>query len=91
MADEVGIRELKNSASKVIERVEGGDTVVVTKRGKPVARIIPAGLSPGMAQMIAEGRATWSGRKPKLPGPDEGIKLRGKGKSLSDYISEDRG
>lgn len=89
MADEVGIRELKNSASKVIERVEAGGTVTVTKRGKPVARIVPAGLSPGLAQMIADGRATWSGRKATLP--EKRVKLRGKGKTAAEYVSEGRG
>ena len=35
------MRELNNDTSKVIERVEAGETVEVTKRGKVVARITP--------------------------------------------------
>jgi prevent-host-death family protein len=89
MSEEIGIRELKNSASRVVERVEAGEVVTITKRGRPVARMIPPGISPGLAELIAEGRVTWSGRKVKVP--ESGIKLRGKGKSLSDYVSEDRG
>jgi prevent-host-death family protein len=37
---EIGIKELKNTASRVIEEVEGGERVVVTKRGRPTALIL---------------------------------------------------
>jgi prevent-host-death family protein len=44
MGDEsVGIRELKQNASAVVAKVKAGETVVVTERGVPVARLIPAG------------------------------------------------
>lgn len=38
---EIGLKELKASASQVIEEVEAGGTYVVTKRGKPAAVIVP--------------------------------------------------
>lgn len=37
---EIGIKELKNTASRVIEDVEAGERVVVTKRGRPAAVIM---------------------------------------------------
>ncbi len=37
---EIGIKELKNSASRVIAEVEAGERVVVTKRGRPAAVIM---------------------------------------------------
>ncbi len=37
----VGIRELRQHASKVLERVRAGETVGVTDRGRAVARIHP--------------------------------------------------
>lgn len=37
---EIGIKELKNTASRVIEDVGGGERVVVTKRGEPAAVIM---------------------------------------------------
>ena len=37
---EIGVKELKNTASQVLEEVEGGERVVVTKRGRPTAVII---------------------------------------------------
>jgi prevent-host-death family protein len=37
---EIGIKELKNTASKVIEEVGAGERVIVTKRGRPAAVIM---------------------------------------------------
>ena len=36
----VGIRELKDKASSIIDRVEEGEAITVTKHGRPVARIV---------------------------------------------------
>lgn len=87
MAESVGVRELKNQTSRLIERVEHGEVLTVTKRGKPVARIVPAGTPKGVARLIAEGRLQWSGRKPRLPKPTP---LRGTGKSAAEYVAEGR-
>ncbi len=38
---EIGIKELKRTASAVIERVEAGTAYVVTKRGRPAAVLLP--------------------------------------------------
>lgn len=37
----MGIRELKQNASKVIQEVKEGEVVTVTEHGVPVAKIIP--------------------------------------------------
>lgn len=37
---EIGIKELKNTASRVIDDVEAGERVVVTRRGRPAAVIM---------------------------------------------------
>lgn len=42
----VGIRALKQNASQVIARVTAGETIEVTDRGRPVARIIPLQRDP---------------------------------------------
>jgi prevent-host-death family protein len=36
------VRELQHGLAAVLARVERGDTVTVTRRGKVVARIVPA-------------------------------------------------
>lgn len=51
---EVGIRELRQHASRVIERVKAGETVTITDRGRPVARII-AEPDSEWESMIASG------------------------------------
>lgn len=84
---EVGIRELKNEASAVVSRVEAGETIVVTRRGRPVAQLVPVAAPPAVQRLLAEGRATWSGRKPRLPKPTP---LIGDGPPASDYVSEGR-
>ena len=38
---EIGVKELKSTASAVIDRVEGGVAYVVTKRGRPAAVLLP--------------------------------------------------
>jgi prevent-host-death family protein len=38
---EVASRELRNDTAGVLRRVEAGETVVITRRGKPVANLVP--------------------------------------------------
>jgi prevent-host-death family protein len=37
----LNIHEAKTHLSKLIERVENGDEVIIAKAGKPVARLVP--------------------------------------------------
>jgi prevent-host-death family protein len=55
---QVGVRELNQNTSQVIERVRRGETLEITERGRPVARIVPvdAGVSL-LDRLVAEGRA----------------------------------
>lgn len=84
---EVGIRELKNALSRYLQRVRHGESIVVTDRGKPVARIVPAELPEDIATLIREGRVTWSGGRFKPP--KRAMRLK-PGPSLASYVSEDR-
>ena len=88
MGETVGIRELKNNASQIIERVEAGESIVITRRGKPVATMVSADVPPELAALIADGavRAP-QGRSRFVPAP---VKLRGPGPTASDYVSEGR-
>lgn len=82
------MRELKNSLSRYLRRVKAGESIVVTDRGVPVARIVPAGIPEDIARLMAEGRVTWSGRA--FVPPKERVRLE-PGPPISQYISEDRG
>lgn len=58
---EVGIRELKQNASEVVARVEAGEEITVTNRGRPVARLVPHVRQPRrsrLEELIARGEAT---------------------------------
>jgi prevent-host-death family protein len=59
MADPVGIRELRQNLSRYIERVKAGESLVITERGREVARLTPYGPrdSP-LARLVAERGAT---------------------------------
>jgi prevent-host-death family protein len=83
----VGIRELKNHASSIIDRVEDGESITVTKHGRPVAKIVSAATPPHLAALVADGTVRPSEGSRYLPKP---AKLRGSGKSAADYVSEGR-
>jgi prevent-host-death family protein len=85
---EIGIRQLKNETSAVVEQVERGEVVTVTRRGRPVARIVPVGMEPGIARLVEAGRVRWSGRRPTLPRP---VPLDGDGPTAAEIVIEDRG
>ncbi|HLZ49093.1 MAG TPA: type II toxin-antitoxin system prevent-host-death family antitoxin [Candidatus Limnocylindria bacterium] len=37
----IGVRELRQAASRYLREVERGDSIEVTDRGRPVARLVP--------------------------------------------------
>jgi prevent-host-death family protein len=84
----VGIRELKDKASSIIDRVEEGEAITVTKHGRPVARIVSTSTPPHLAALIADGTV----RAPAGPRylPPKPAKLRGEGRSAAEYVSEGR-
>ena len=49
LSRQIGTFEAKTHFSKIIEKVEGGEDFVITKRGKPVAKIIPFEEEPKMS------------------------------------------
>jgi prevent-host-death family protein len=51
----IGVRELRQHASRYLALVVGGETIEVTDRGRPVARLVPVRSDP-WADMVAAGR-----------------------------------
>jgi prevent-host-death family protein len=37
----IGVRELRQNASKYLEEVAAGESIEITDRGRPVARLVP--------------------------------------------------
>lgn len=68
---EIGVGELRAKLSSVLRRVERGERVRVTRRGRPVADIVPAESAEEQRErMVAEGRITPGVRPlPKNPPP----------------------
>ena len=85
----VGIRQLKSNLSAVLREVKSGNAILITERGKPVGRIMPAEAS--LKEALEEGSRkkmwAWSGRKwrPGLPK----VRSRG-GRLVSDLLLDDR-
>jgi prevent-host-death family protein len=44
--ESIGIYEAKSKLSQLIEQAEAGHAVVITRHGKPVAKIVPARTRP---------------------------------------------
>ena len=67
---QIGIRELNQHASSVIDRVRNGEVIEVTYRGKPVARVVPITDSPGLlGRLVQEGRAVPPEARGRIPMP----------------------
>ncbi len=54
----IGIRELRQQASKHLRDVQGGETIEVTDRGRPVALLVPIPRTGVVERLIASGRMT---------------------------------
>lgn len=55
---EIGIRELRDHLSGYIDRVRNGEEVVVTDRGRAVARVVPIDGERALDRLVGEGRVT---------------------------------
>jgi prevent-host-death family protein len=52
----IGVRELRQNASRYLREVKRGETVEVTERGEPVARLVPIPEESPYDRLVAEGR-----------------------------------
>lgn len=59
----IGIRELRQHASRYLRDAERGETIEITDRGRPMARLVPiaSGEQP-LEALIAAGRLTGGAR-----------------------------
>lgn len=55
--EHIGVRELRQHASRYLARVAHGETLEVTDRGRPVARLVPL-TGDAWADLIASGTVT---------------------------------
>lgn len=82
----VGVRELRQNLSVYLRRVRQGETLEVTERGEPVARLSPLDSEDLWARWIAEGKVIpGKGDLRDLPEP---MKLPPGAKPLSEILRE---
>jgi prevent-host-death family protein len=82
---DVGVRELRNNLSRYLDRVRDGEELVVTDRGRAIARLLPVGTERILDRLIAEGVVT-PAQQPKRPA---GRPTKTKG-AVSDLLADQR-
>lgn len=66
--ERIGVRELRQHASRYLDRVKSGETVEVTERGQLVALLVPPDPARNARErLIADGRLIPSSGPLRLP------------------------
>lgn len=87
--ERIGVRELRQHASRYLARVKSGETVEVTERGKLIALLVPPNpATTARERLIAEGRLL-PGRGGPLRLPTPVLPLPG-APSISQALDEQR-
>ena len=87
LKSEVGVRELHDRLSRYVQHVKDGAEVVVTMRGRRVARLVPIGEVDPLADLRARGLV----REPTAPRNPRARRARLKaGKPVSDLVADQR-
>jgi prevent-host-death family protein len=80
------VRALRAELRKWIQIARERD-VVITDRGRPVARLVPVDRHPGLEQLAAEGLLTLPGDQAMPSGAWKRVRARG---SVSELVAEQR-
>ena len=88
----VGIKEIKNNLSRYLSRVKSGEEILITERGKPIARIIRENeknntIRQALAPLIEQGLVAMPSQPINRASP---IRIKSTGKSTSEMVAEDR-
>ena len=86
----VGIRELKAHLSDYVRRAERGEPILVTHRGKPVARLVGLGgvsaVDRGIARLDHSSLGRRVGTHRPMQGPPEHRRCTGRGSRVTLYV-----
>ena len=78
---EVNVYAAKTHLSRLIDQVNAGEEVVITRHGRPVARLVPAEAAKPRKPGLLEGQGYWIADDFDAPLPDDLLDLfEGKGK-----------
>jgi prevent-host-death family protein len=78
---EVNVYAAKTHLSRLIDQVNAGEEVVITRHGRAVARLVPAEAAKPRKPGLLEGQGYWIADDFDAPLPDDLLDLfEGKGK-----------
>jgi prevent-host-death family protein len=82
---EVGVRALHDRLSEHLERVEEGSEIVITRRGRPIARLSAIEASASLEDLVRRGLVT----PPARPRGARRAAVKAR-ESVSDLVAEQR-
>lgn len=84
---EVGVRRLRDELRHWLEVAQSGDGVVVTDRGKPIARLTRVSSQESLERLISAGVVTRAEKPRRADREHRRVKSKG---PVSDLVSEQR-
>lgn len=89
--ERIGVRELRQHASRHLARVKAGEIVEVTERGRPVARLVPIAHDEGWEALVASGEVAHATTSlADLPAPLPAASAPSVGVALVDLRADER-
>lgn len=87
-----GIKEVKNNLSRILARVKAGEEILITERGRPIARIVrenkgDRSIRAALGPLIQKGLIALPNRSILK---DRDAPLKVSGKPVSEMVVEDR-
>ncbi len=76
VATSVGVRDLKNNLSRYLDRVRSGEEIIVTDRGRPVARLSSIDASTDRLADLVESGAIQPADVDRPASPDDDASRR---------------
>lgn len=84
---EVGVRQLRSELSRWLALARDGQEVVITERGRPVARLVGVFAAGGLDRLMAEGLVQRPRIRRRSARDIERVKARG---SVAGLVGEQR-
>jgi len=84
---EVGVRDLRRELSQWLDRAAAGTEIVITERGRPIAKIVNLDAESGLERLRRAGLVQMPTRR--RPRAEEFEPVRAQG-SVSDLVAEQR-
>lgn len=88
--DAIGVRELRQHASRYLARVEAGEELGVTNNGRLVARLVPVQAAERSRAALIESGALIPARRPRNLIDVTAAPVRGRKRNLSDVLNDMR-